>query len=392
MTIPCRKLGQTNEDASVLGFGVMRLPWNGPDHSHLDEPRAEALIRRAIEGGVNYFDTAWVYHSAEGVRGPGSSEPFLGRVLEGQRDRVRIATKMPIWLAHDQDDFERILHGQLQKLRTEYIDFYLVHGLEAATWEKTRRLGLLEFLARAKAGGRIGHVGFSFHDTEPVFQKILGGFDWEFAQIQYNYLDRDFQAGDTGLKAAADRGLGVVIMEPLRGGGLANDLPEGARAIFREARPEWSPAEWALRWLWARPEVSVVLSGMGEMGQVEENLKIAAASEAGDFGPAEEAAVARVEEFFRQNLKVGCTGCGYCLPCPYGVLIPQNFLYYNRFHLLNSYSGRRQSWAFYHSLVPKGGRAERCLGCKECRERCPQHLPVPELLGQVARWAETDPR
>jgi len=378
-----RVLGKTGESLSILGFGCMRLPVAGPDPSHIDEGLAVAMIRKAIDRGVNYVDTAWPYHG-KGFTDPGASEPLVGKALAGgYREKVKLATKLPTWLVNNRVDMNRILDRQLQRLQSSHIDCYLAHTLNARFWAALQEADFAAFFEEARKDGRIKHVGFSFHDRFSVFQEIVDGYDWDFAQIQYNYLDQAYQAGVEGLKLAARKGMGVVIMEPLRGGFLVNQMPDALRAHLAGVRPAWSLADWGLRWLWNQPEVSVVLSGMSTMAQVEENLNIAEG--AGPFTEADEAAVAFVYESFLSRIKVGCTGCGYCLPCPEGVNIPRNFTLYNDYFLTDDEKARGHIKYIYGNLVlTPEERADRCQRCGQCEEKCPQRLPVGEAMQEVA--------
>lgn len=379
-----RILGKTGESTSILGFGCMRLPVAGPDPSCIDEDLAIAMIRKAIDRGVNYLDTAWPYHGAKGFSEPGSSEPLVGKALSGgYREKVKVATKLPSWLVETRADMNRFLDLQLKRLQVSHIDCYLAHTLNARYWEAMKQADLFGFFEEARRDGRIRHIGFSFHDRFSVFQDIVDGYDWDFAQIQYNYLDQAYQAGEEGLKLAARKGLGLVIMEPLRGGFLVNQMPDALRARLAEARPAWSLAEWALRWLWDQPEVSVVLSGMSTMEQVEQNLDIANKPE--QFTEADRAAVAGVRDAFLERIKVGCTGCGYCMPCPEGVNIPRNFMLHNDYFLTDSEKARGHIRYVYGNLVLEPEEmADRCLSCGECEGKCPQQLPIRDLMEDVA--------
>ncbi|MCL2789837.1 MAG: aldo/keto reductase [Desulfobulbus sp.] len=379
-----RTLGKTGESVSILGFGCMRLPVAGPNPSCIDEDMAIAMIRKAIDRGVNYVDTAWPYHGAKGFVEPGASEPLVGKALAGGwREKVKVATKLPSWLVKSRADMNRSLDLQLKRLQTSHIDFYLAHTLNARYWAALQQADLAGFFAEARKDGRIKHVGFSFHDRFSVFQEIVEGYDWDFAQIQYNYLDQDYQAGKEGVKLAASKGMGLVIMEPLRGGFLINQMPEPLRAHLAQVRPTWSLADWGLRWLWNQPEISVVLSGMSAMEQVEQNLNIACTEE--PFTDADEAAVAFVRDAFLSRIKVGCTGCGYCMPCPEGVNIPRNFMLYNDYHLTDNEKMRAHIKNIYGNLILEPGEmADRCQRCGQCEEKCPQQLPVSEAMAEVA--------
>ena len=379
-----RELGKTGESVSILGFGCMRLPVAGPNPACIDEDLAIAMIRKAIDRGVNYLDTAWPYHGAKGIFEPGASEPLVGKALaDGYRERVKVATKLPTWLVKTRADMNRTLDLQLKRLQTPCIDFYLAHTLNARYWEAMKQADLAGFFEEARKDGRIKHVGFSFHDRFSIFQEIVEGYDWDFAQIQYNYLDQAYQAGEEGVKLAARKGLGLVIMEPLRGGFLINQVPDALRAHLAGIRPAWSLADWALRWLWNQPEITVVLSGMSAMEQVEENLNIACGAEA--FTGTDEAAVAFVRDALLQRIEVGCTGCGYCLPCPEGVNIPRNFMLYNDYCLTENEKARNHLKYMYGNLIlAPGEQANRCQRCGQCEEKCPQQLPVGETMAKIA--------
>jgi len=375
---------KSGDRLSVLGFGCMRLPQKA---GRIDETRARDQLVLALEHGVNYFDTAMPYHM-------GASEPFLGRTLAGGlRDKVKLATKMPHWNVHSRADMDRFLAVQLENLRTDHVDYYLVHNVQLTAWKKLKELGFPEFVARAKADGRIRNIGFSFHGGTDDFRSLVDDFPWEFCQIQLNYLDRTHQAGVEGMRHAASRGLGIVVMEPLRGGALARSDFPAVRNIWDQASTRRSPADWALRWVWNHPEVTVVLSGMNEESQIEENLRTAEDALPGALTPAEADLIDRVSDAWRMNLAVACTGCRYCMPCPSGVRIPECFDSLNARHLgsTRSTGGPRINY-----LVTVGGMftgnapgyASKCTQCGRCVKACPQHLQIPDLLKQVRREME----
>lgn len=376
-----RKMAKTGDELSILGFGCMRLTQKD---GRIDEERAARQIRHAIDQGVNYLDTAWAYHRGE-------SEPFLGRTLAGgYRERVKLASKLPTWLVKSRADMDRFLDAQLEKLATARIDYYMVHGIDGSNWERMAGLGVGEFLETARADGRIVNAGFSFHGLREEFKGIVDAYPWSLCQIQYNYLDEEMQAGTQGLEYAAAKGLGVMVMEPLRGGLLgAKPQPPAVEEIWREAGAGRSPAEWALRWIWNRPEVTVALSGMSDEAQVEENLRVASEARAGSLTAEEAGLIARVARKYREIMKVACTGCGYCLPCPSGVDIPGCF---DSWNLLHSF-GNQDAWFIYvmrGAGVFSGERSysSLCSQCRDCVEKCPQGLQIPELLEEVAREFE----
>jgi predicted aldo/keto reductase-like oxidoreductase len=346
----------------------------------IDEERAARQVRYAIDHGVNYIDTAWPYHGGE-------SEPFVGRTLAGgYRERVKLATKLPAWMVKDRADMDRYLDAQLRKLATSRIDYYLIHSLRGETWDHIAALGVAEFLDRAKTDGRIVNAGFSFHGLREDFKRIVDAYPWDFCQIQYNFLDEEQQAGTEGLKYAASKGLSVIVMEPLRGGSLAaTPQPPAIDALWQTAAQRRSPAEWALRWVWNHPEVTVVLSGMNDEAQVEENLRVAEAAFPGSLSAAETSLIERVGRKYREIMKVGCTGCGYCQPCPSGVDIPGAFELFNLYHTF----GKTQDAGFLYAarlggvLTGQPGYASLCSHCMDCVEKCPQSLEVPDLLEQV---------
>lgn len=374
-----RKFGKTNENVSVLGFGCMRLPLlPGGNMSDIDEKQAAGLIRRAIDEGVNYIDTAFPYHRKKRVRG-GESEPFVGRALKGgYRQKVYLATKLPAWMVKTKEDLGKFLDEQLERLDTDVIDFYLMHSLNKATWNTLKRVGFGEFLDKAIKDGKIRYAGFSFHDKAELFKKIVDHYDWSFCQIQYNYVDEYFQAGTEGLEYAAAKGLGMVIMEPLRGGKLAQSLPPEVKAIFDESGISRTPAGWALRWLWDRPEVSTVLSGMNTMEQLEDNLKTAGDALPGSLSQEELEIMERAKAAYKGRIKVGCTECGYCKPCPSGVDIPSCFTYYNNFSMF----GREEG---YDMWLSPGQKASNCKECGICEAKCPQGLSIREHLKEVKK-------
>lgn len=370
-----RNFGKTAFRPSALGFGCMRLPQiEAPEgENKIDEAEATRMIRYAIDQGVNYIDTAWSYHQ-------GQSEPLVGRILQdGYRERVALATKMPSWLIEKQSDFDHYFFSQLERLQTDHIDFYLLHTLNQAYWEKYLELDIFAWAEKQMSEGRIRHLGFSFHDDFPVFERILTGYDhWDFCQIQYNYMDIDFQAGQRGLKMAAERGLGVVIMEPLKGGRLAKEVPPApVKAVWDQAKLDWKPAEWALQWLWNQPEVGVVLSGMSTMQQLEENLASASRSGVESFSPSQCRLMDEAQRAWQGLAPVACTHCEYCLPCPSDVLIPQIFEIYNNAVM---YDQKERGKRVYKADIPDGSKADCCVECGACEELCPQHLTIIQYL------------
>jgi uncharacterized protein len=366
-------------EISTLGFGAMRLPVVDRDQSKIDEEAATRLVRDAISGGVNYLDTAWVYHG-------GQSELFLGRALRGGwREKVQLATKCPVWDVEREGDWDRLLGAQLEKLQTDRIDFYLLHALNAERWEIVRRFGGLGAMERAKADGRIGHLGFSFHGPLSEFKTIADAYDWEFCQIQLNYLDEQFQAGLEGMRHAWARRIGVVVMEPLRGGALGR-VPSEVAAIFGRSPRGWSPAEWALRWAWSHPEVVTVLSGMNAPEQLRENLAAAGAATRLDARD-----LARVEEakaFYRARMVVPCTTCGYCDPCPSGVAIAETFTAYNAARMFDS--KKRAAWSYRTFVLESEAGGDRCTECGECQPKCPQSIPIAEKLREAHAYLTSD--
>jgi predicted aldo/keto reductase-like oxidoreductase len=369
-----RTFGRLDWKPSALGFGAMRLPTIDGDPGKIDEPEATRMIRYAIDQGVNYVDTAYTYHQE-------TSEPFLGRALqEGYRERIRLATKLPSWKVEGPEDFDRYLGEQLKRLRTEHIDFYLLHSLNAGSWAKIRDLGVLRWAEGALADGRIGHLGFSFHDKYEVFKEIVDASDsWTFCQIQYNFMDIEYQAGTKGLEYAASRGLAVVVMEPLRGGLLARNVPPAVQEILDSAPRKRSPADWALQWVWNHPEVSVVLSGMSTMEQVKQNVASAGQSGPGALRDEELELVARVRDKYRELGRIPCTDCQYCLPCPNGVNIPRVFEIYNDAKIYGDEQSARSSYAW----LDEEQRANLCLECEECLEKCPQQIEIPDWLSKA---------
>ena len=359
---------------SQLGYGCMRFSRKG---SAIDYEKAEREVLLAIEKGVNYFDTAYVY--------PGSEE-CLGRILDENkcRDRVYIATKLPQYIIRSAAAVDRTFDEELVRLRTDYIDYYLMHMFtDTAEWEHLTTLGIEDWIARQKEAGRIRNIGFSYHGETEMFLQILDAYDWDFCQIQYNYLDEHTQAGRRGLQAAAQKGVPVVIMEPLRGGKLVK-LPDRAKEALAADSKGYSSAELGLRWLWNQPEVTCVLSGMNSEEMVEENCRIAAEAEPGDLTKEDLEIVERIKAIIREKEKVGCTGCRYCMPCPKGVDIPGNFYYYNLMYMEKK-SPARMEFAQNMGMRKEPGFASQCIGCGKCEKHCPQHISIREKLKEADR-------
>lgn len=371
-----RKFGSLDWEVSALGFGAMRLPTLDDDSGKINEPLATKMIRHAIDKGVNYVDTAYPYHQGE-------SERFLGKVLkDGYREKVRLATKMPCWLIKEEADFDRYLEEQMKRLDVNHIDFYLLHSLNAKSWENLRDLDVFSWAEKRMAEGLFGHLAFSFHDEYPVFESIINGYDnWTMAQIQYNYVDVDYQAGQKGLKLAADRGLAVVVMEPLRGGRIAKDPPPDPVAeVWEKSERAWNPVEWALHWVWDQPEVSTALSGMSEMTHVEENLAIASESQVGKLSESDREIIQEARKSYFDSAPIPCTQCEYCLPCPSGVAIPRIFDIYNDAVAYDAWGHAR--WAYNNPLKPEA-RADQCIECGECEAVCPQHIEIIDWLARA---------
>ena len=372
-----RRVPKNGDQLSALGFGAMRFPTK---RGRIDEERATRQIRSAIENGVNYIDTAVPYHGGE-------SERFLGRALQdGYRERVKLATKLPPWSVKTREDMDRILGIQLRKLQTDRIDYYLLHSLEATQWKRLLDLGILGFLDSAKAAGKIRNAGFSFHGDRRTFKEIIDAYDWTFCQIQYNFLDETNQAGTEGLRYAASRDLAVMVMEPLRGGMLARKLPKEVGEIYGRAPVKRSAAAWALRWVWNHPEVTVVLSGMNDEHHIAENLKTCENALPGSMTAAELATMEAVAGIYRRLVKIGCTGCAYCMPCPFGVNIPQCFSQYNDYYIGGNRLMARGLYGF-RLMGGMGTRADAslCRNCGRCVQACPQKIAIPDELKRVRR-------
>ena len=363
---------------SILGFGCMRFTYK---MGKLDFKKAENEIMEAIEGGVNYFDTAYIY--------PGS-EALLGEVLEENniRNKVYIATKLPHYLVKKREDFDRIFSEELKRLRTDYVDYYLFHMLsDVDAWERLKSLGVLEWLKDKKQKGQIRQVGFSYHGNSHMFCRITDAYDWDFCMIQYNYMDEHSQAGKKGLHYASKKGMPVFIMEPLRGGSLVNRLPEDAKSIFKEYKKNYTPVQWAFKWLWNQSEVTVVLSGMNSVEMVRDNVATASESAVGDLDSDDEKMLKDVVNAINKKIKIGCTGCGYCVPCPKQVDIPGIFAAYNRRFTEGRFSGLKD-YFMCTALRKNSTSASNCVECGKCKSHCPQGIDIPTQLKTVQKQME----
>lgn len=360
---------------SVIGYGCMRFTKNG---SNIDFDKAEKEIMRAIANGINYYDTAYMYSG---------SEECLGRILEKNncRDKIKIATKLPQYIVKNASQIDKYFDEELRRLRTDYIDYYLMHMFtDLSNWENLKNLGIVDWIARKKESGAIKNIGFSYHGDTEMFLKILNAYDWDFCQIQYNYVDEHTQAGRRGLEAAAEKGIPVIIMEPLRGGKLVNLLPEDAKKIIKNHPHGWSAAEWGLRWLWNQPEVTCVLSGMNSIEMVDENCRIASNMEAGSLTEDDFAVYEKIKGIIRSREKVGCTGCAYCMPCPHGVDIPGTFACYNKMYSEKKSDGRFE-YARSIAIREKPGFVTQCVECGLCERHCPQHIEIRAKLKEADR-------
>lgn len=373
-----RKLGKTGEDVSILGFGCMRFP---QQDGKIDEEKSLEMIRYAIDNGVNYIDTAYPYHNGE-------SEIFLGKALkDGYREKIKLATKLPSWAVNTRADMDKFINEQLKKLQTKQIDFYLIHSLNKDDYSRLKENGLFDFIRKIKEQKLVKYVGFSFHDTLDVFKYIIDDYEWDFVQIQYNYIDETYQAGTEGLLYAHNKGLGVVIMEPLRGGSLVNNLSDEINAIINNSSVEKNAVEWAFKFLYDKEEISVVLSGMSSLEQVIDNIKaVDSQGDANSMTKIEKKIIEDLSKEFKSKIKVNCTGCKYCLPCPKGVQIPLCF------ELLNSssmFNDTKKAKDMYHGfLVSEGSDASNCVECGACEQKCPQHINIVEKLKDVRELFE----
>jgi uncharacterized protein len=375
-----REMGKTGEFVSILGFGCMRLPTDGR-YEHIDQKRASTLLDFALESGINYLDTAYTYHGRNIMEG-GNSEVFLGEYLQenNHRNEVYLSTKLPSWLVQEKIDFDKFLDAQLKRLQTDYIDFYLIHSVKEKNWHHLEEIGVLDFLDSAVSEGRIKYTGFSCHDKTELFKDVIDSYNWDMCLIQYNYLDEHIQAGREGLKYAAKRKIGIAVMEPLKGGVLADFTPPEVNEIWQKAPIQRTPAEWAFRYLWDHPEINTVLSGMNNMKHLVENIFTAEDGLPHTLTFEEKNLMEEVKKEYRQKIAVECSACEYCMPCPNGVNIPQCFNYLNQATMLNDASNVSVQ---YHFMLKDEEKAINCLGCGLCEEMCTQKLPVREKMKMV---------
>lgn len=371
---------KSGNQISALGYGCMRFTKKS---GSIDQAKAEQELTYAMEQGVNYFDTAYIY--------PGS-EVALGKFLaKGNRDKVYIATKLPHYLVKNLAQADKIFEEELRRLQTDYIDYYLMHMLtDIGGWERMCDMGIKEWIQKRKESGQIRQIGFSYHGGTAGFLKILEAYDWDFCQIQFNYMDEHSQAGLKGLKRAGELGIPVIIMEPLRGGRLTNGLPGSAKEVFAKAEPKRSPADWALRWIWNHPEVTCILSGMNAIEQIEENCRVASAATPGHLTEDDLAVFEKVKAAINAVTKVGCTGCGYCMPCPRGVDIPNCFRCYNVYYSDGWFNGLRE-YFMGTTLRKTKTNASLCVGCGKCEQHCPQSIPIRKELKNVTKTLERLP-
>ena len=368
-----RKLGKTNEEVSILGFGCMRFPQK---EGKIDEEKSLEMVRYAIDNGVNYIDTAYPYHDGE-------SELFVGKALkDGYREKVKLATKLPSWAVNTREDMDKYINEQLEKLQTDQIDFYLIHNLNKVDYKRLRENGLFDFIKEIKEKKLVKHVGFSFHDTLDVFKDIVDDYDWDFTQIQYNYIDEYYQAGIEGLLYAYNKGIGIIIMEPLRGGSLVNNISDDIKDIIENAPVKKSAVEWAFKFLYNKEEIALVLSGMSTLEQVIDNIKIAdSEGDSNCITDEEQETINKLKYEFSSKIKVNCTGCKYCIPCPVGVKIPTCFELLNNSSMFNSIEKSKETYKGY--LVKENSDASKCVECGACEEKCPQHIKIIDKLKEV---------
>ena len=378
-----RKMPKSDDKLSVLGYGCMRFPTKFG--GIIDREKAIKQIRLAIDNGVNYLDTAWIYHF-------GASESFLGEhvLKDGYREKVNIATKLPCMFIKDKEKIQQIFDKQLQKLNVDYIDYYLLHSLNGASWDKMLEMDIINFMNKIRKEGKVRHMGFSFHGRYEDFVRIVDGYDWDFAQVQYNILDENYQAGNKGVEYAASKDLGIIVMEPLRGGALAGKIPKEVQEIYNKALIKRSAVDWALRWIYNNPAVTLVLSGMNNEKHINENIRIASESMPNGLSKEELAIINSVKDKYLELMQVGCTGCGYCMPCPAGINIPQVFKNLNNFHMFGKIDARIQHM-LHTDISSKDGKmawTSKCLNCGKCEQACPQNIEVRKVFKEVQKDLE----
>ncbi|MFO8145615.1 MAG: aldo/keto reductase [Candidatus Syntrophosphaera sp.] len=370
-----RSMPRSRDKLSILGLGLMRLPTSSGNKP--DEGKSLEMMHYALEKGINYFDTAWGYHE-------GHSEPLLGRFVDQvDRDKMYIATKLPCWLVKKESDIMDFLEKQLDRLQTDHIDYYLLHSLNKHTWKEMRRLKVLDVLSKARADGKIRHIGFSFHDKYEIFKRILDHYDWDFCQFMLNYLDTRYQAGMTGYKNALAKGLGIISMEPLRGGKLVQIIPPSVKSLWEKSEYEWTPVQRALNWVWNLKGCTVLLSGMSNMDQLKENIELAGKAKPGMLSERELKLYNQVRLEYLRRIPIPCSECRYCLPCPHKVAIPGVFGHYNEAIM---FENRERHLQEYKAWIPEESRADKCVDCGECLSKCPQHIDIPKRMKEVAQY------
>ncbi len=382
-----RTMPNSTEKLSVLGYGCMRLPTRvgGVTSSLIDKDKALKQIRYAIDQGVNYLDTAYFYHL-------GASERFLGQYVlkNGYREKVNIATKLPCMIINKKESMEDIFHKQLKKLQVDTIDYYLLHALDGNAWKKMVSFGVIDFMDKIKRQGKVRHMGFSFHGSHQDFITIVDGYQWEFAQVQYNILDQNFQAGIKGIEYAHNKGLGIIIMEPLRGGSLVGKIPKDVQTLYDKAPTQRSSVDWALRWIWNHPAVTLLLSGMNREEHIKENIKIASESYPNALTKDENHLINEVRNTYQRLMQVGCTGCAYCMPCPAGIDIPLAFKNLNNYHMFSKFGSKLEHMIFAGIQTQDGKPhwTSACINCGKCEKACPQNIKIREVFKQVQKDLE----
>ncbi len=378
-----RTMPKSSDKLSALGYGCMRFKTKG---GSIDVQESKKQVMHAIDNGVNYLDTAWPYHRGE-------SESFLGEHIlsdKALRDKVYVATKMPCFTISKAEKFDEIFNKQLSKLKIDYVDYYLLHSLSGSTWQKMLDLGITDWMDKVKKEGKVRHMGFSFHGKHEDFIKIVDGYDFDFAQVQFNILDENYQAGIKGIEYAAKKNMGIIVMEPLRGGSLTGSIPKEVQEIYDTADIKRKPADWALRWIYNHPQVTLVLSGMNEIEQIDENIKTASETMPDSLTDKEKKIISDVRNKYMELLTIGCTGCGYCMPCPVGIDIPGVLKVLNNFHMFSK-SSARINYMAYNGIMTADGKAHfasSCIECGKCEQKCPQNLQIRQGMKQIAKEIE----